>query len=139
MPSKFTLGITLCALSFLVLALSKYFGNAQGIVSSWWIIGSYFLQSTGELLVSGLGLAMVAHLVPQRLMGFIMGAWFMGSASGIILGGMIAGLTNVPSNIAPGVYSLNLYASVFGKLGLGSLVIAVIMAIFIPKLKKMMQ
>ncbi|MCX7122201.1 MAG: oligopeptide:H+ symporter [Gammaproteobacteria bacterium] len=139
MPSKFTLGITLCSLSFLVLALSRYFGNAQGIVSSWWIIFSYFLQSTGELLVSGLGLAMVAHLVPQRLMGFIMGAWFMGSASGIILGGMIAGLTNVPSNIAPGVYSLNLYASVFEKIGFGSLIIAVIMAIFIPKLKKMMQ
>jgi POT family proton-dependent oligopeptide transporter len=139
MPSKFTLGITLCAFSFLILALSKYSGNSQGIVSSWWIVGSYFLQSTGELLVSGLGLAMVAHLVPQRLMGFIMGAWFMGSASGIILGGMIAGLTNIPSNIPPGIYSLNLYASVFGKLGWGSLIIALIMAAFVPKLKKLMQ
>ncbi len=139
MPSKFTLGVTLCACSFLILSLSKYFADAHGMVSSWWIIISYFFQSTGELLVSGLGLAMVAHLVPQRLMGFIMGAWFMGSASGIILGGFIAGLTSVPNNVPPGLYSLNLYASVFGKLGLGSLIVAIIMAIFIPKLKKMMQ
>ncbi|VTN09429.1 Dipeptide and tripeptide permease A [Raoultella terrigena] len=38
-----------------------------------WLILSYALQSIGELMISGLGLAMVAQLVPQRLMGFIMG------------------------------------------------------------------
>jgi dipeptide/tripeptide permease len=31
-------------------------------------------------MISGLGLAMVAQLVPQRLMGFIMGSWFLTTA-----------------------------------------------------------
>lgn len=42
---------------------------------------SYALQSIGELMISGLGLAMVAQLVPQRLMGFIMGSWFLTTAA----------------------------------------------------------
>ena len=50
------------------------FANEQGIVSVNWLILSYALQSIGELMISGTGLAMVAQLVPQRLMGFIMGS-----------------------------------------------------------------
>lgn len=52
------------------------FANEQGIVSVNWLILSYGLQSIGELMISGLGLAMVAQLVPQRLMGL---SWGLGS------------------------------------------------------------
>lgn len=48
---------------------------------------SYALQSIGELMISGLGLAMVAQLVPQRLMGFIMGSWFLTTAGAAIIAG----------------------------------------------------
>lgn len=138
MPAKFTFGMLLCAISFIMLYFSRFFGNAQGIVSSWWIIGSYFFQSTGELLVSGLGLAMVAHLVPQRMMGFIMGAWFMGAATGMILGGFVAGMTSITTS-AIGVLSLDLYTSVFLKIGLVTLLITCLMGALIPTLKRMMQ
>ena len=65
-------GMTLCGISFSLLFFARYFATDQGIVSSWWLVASYFFQSVGELLVSALGVAMVAELVPQAIVGFIM-------------------------------------------------------------------
>ncbi len=139
MPTKFMIGMFLCAAGFLILWSSRYFANNQGIVSSFWIITSYFFQSTGELLVSGLGLAMVAQLVPERLTGFLMGAWFMAVAIGMILGGMVAGLTDIPSNLPVGIDSLNIYSEIFLKIGIVTAIIAVVMLLMTPKLKNLMS
>lgn len=73
--------------------------DEQGIVSVNWLILCYGLQSIGELMISGLGLAMVAQLVPQRLMGFIMGAWFLTSAGAAIMAGYVANMMAVPENV----------------------------------------
>ncbi|STU96072.1 tripeptide transporter permease [Klebsiella pneumoniae] len=81
MPHKFAIGMVLCSGAFLVLPLGAKFASDAGIVSVNWLILSYALQSIGELMISGLGLAMVAQLVPQRLMGFIMGSWFLTTAA----------------------------------------------------------
>ena len=79
MPHKFAIGMVLCSGAFLVLPLGTKFVTDAGIVSVNWLILSRALQSIGEL-ISGLGLAMVAQLVPQRLTGFIMGSWFLTTA-----------------------------------------------------------
>jgi POT family proton-dependent oligopeptide transporter len=121
-----------------VLYSSQFFADSQGIVSSNWIILSYFFQSTGELLVSGLGLAMVARFVPQRLMGFLMGTWFTASAGGMMLGGFVASLTNIPKGLSS-VESLPVYTHTFLHIGLSTFVIAVVMLIFTPKLNKLIN
>lgn len=78
MPVKFTLGMFLCALGFLTAAAAgMWFADARGLTSPWFIVLVYLFQSLGELLISALGLAMVAALVPQHLMGFILGMWFL--------------------------------------------------------------
>ncbi|MDR8263067.1 dipeptide/tripeptide permease, partial [Acinetobacter baumannii] len=92
MPHKFAIGMVLCSGAFLVLPLGAKFASDAGIVSVNWLILSYALQSIGELMISGLGLAMVAQLVPQRLMGFIMGSWFLTTAGAAIIAGKIANL-----------------------------------------------
>ena len=80
MPTKFAIGMVMCSGAFLILPLGAKFASDAGIVSVNWLVLSYGLQSIGELMISGLGLAMVAQLVPQRLMGFIMGSWFLTTA-----------------------------------------------------------
>ena len=137
MPSKFAVGMFLCAFGFLCLYVSRFFANDQGIVSSGWIILSYFFQSVGELLVSGLGLAMVTRLVPQRLMGFTMGAWFMATATALVLGGFVASMTNVPKTLHNKLVTLHVYTHVFLEIGLVTLVIAIVMALLVPKLNKL--
>lgn len=93
-------------------------------------------QSIGELLVSGLGLAMVAQLVPQRMMGFAMGMWFLTSATAAVIAGWVASLTSAPADIASAHESLAIYGDVFGKIGYCTAGIAVITFLIAPKLTR---
>ncbi|MGR2857054.1 dipeptide/tripeptide permease DtpA [Erwinia sp. 1181_3] len=139
MPHKFALGMVLCSAAFLVLPLGASLANELGIVSVNWLILSYALQSVGELMISGLGLAMVAQLVPQRLMGFIMGSWFLTTAGAAMVAGKVANLMAVPENITDPLLSLHVYGDVFLKIGIVTGVIAVLMMFTAPLLKRMTQ
>ena len=137
MPHKFAFGMLLCSGAFLVLPLGAKFANEAGIVSVNWLILSYALQSIGELMISGLGLAMVAQLVPQRLMGFIMGSWFLTTAGAAIIAGRVANLMAVPENVTDPLLSLEVYGRVFMQIGIATAIIAVLMMLTAPKLNRM--
>lgn len=137
MPHKFAFGMVLCSAAFLVLPWGATFANEQGIVSVNWLILCYALQSIGELMISGLGLAMVAQLVPQRLMGFIMGSWFLTTAAAALIAGKVATLTAVPADITDAHASLAIYSQVFMQIGIVTAVIAVLMMLTAPKLHRM--
>ena len=139
MPHKFAIGMVLCSGAFLVLPLGAKFASDAGIVSVNWLILSYALQSIGELMISGLGLAMVAQLVPQRLMGFIMGSWFLTTAGAAIIAGKIANLMAVPENVTDPLVSLEVYGHVFLQIGIVTAVIAALMLLTAPKLNRMTQ
>jgi POT family proton-dependent oligopeptide transporter len=138
MPHKFAFGMLLCSAAFLVLPWGANFANEYGIVSVNWLILSYALQSVGELMISGLGLAMIAQLVPQRLMGFIMGSWFLTTAAAALIAGKIAALTAVPtSDITDAHASLAIYSHVFMQIGVVTAIISVLMMLTAPKLYRM--
>jgi len=137
MPHKFAIGMVLCSLAFLVLPLGTKFANEQGIVSINWLVLSYALQSVGELMISGLGLAMVAQLVPQRLMGFIMGSWFLTTAGAAIIAGKVAALMAVPEDVTDPLLSLQVYGHVFMQIGIVTAIIALLMILIAPKLNRM--
>ncbi len=139
MPFKFTIGMLLCSGAFLVLPLGAEFASEAGIVSVNWLILSYALQSIGELMISGLGLAMVAQLVPQRLMGFIMGSWFLTTAGAAMIAGKVANLMAVPENVTDPLQSLEVYGRVFMQIGIVTGVIAVLMLLTAPLLNRMTQ
>jgi proton-dependent oligopeptide transporter, POT family len=136
MPYKFALGMTMCAFSFLILYCSRYFYTEEGMVSSWWLIISYLFQSLGELLVSALGVAMVAELVPASIAGFVMGIWFLTSAIAGFLGATVASFTALPEHVQPGVQSLMIYTKVFAYIGIVTLIIAIIMWVLCPLLNR---
>ncbi|MDR7342340.1 POT family proton-dependent oligopeptide transporter [Pantoea alhagi] len=137
MPHKFAIGMVLCSGAFLVLPLGASFANQMGIVSVNWLILSYALQSIGELMISGLGLAMVAQLVPQRLMGFIMGSWFLTTAGAAMIAGKVANLMAVPEGVNDPLQSLAIYSEVFQKIGIATAIIAVLMMLTAPILNRM--
>ncbi|MEQ4531835.1 MAG: oligopeptide:H+ symporter, partial [Mixta sp.] len=139
MPHKFAIGMVLCSAAFLVLPLGAKFASDLGIVSVSWLILSYALQSIGELMISGLGLAMVAQLVPQRLMGFIMGSWFLTTAGAAMIAGKVANLMAVPDNVTDPLQSLHTYSEVFQQIGIVTAVIAVLMLLTAPILNRMTQ
>ncbi|KTD22657.1 peptide transport protein [Legionella lansingensis] len=126
-PYKFALGMLACGLSFSLLYFARFLHDGSGMVSSWWLVASYFFQSTGELLVSALGVAMIAELVPDRIAGFVMGMWFLTSAMAGFIGASVASFTALPENLQPGVESLRIYTQVFAYIGLITLGIGLLM------------
>lgn len=137
LPGKFALGMMMCCAAFMTLAfVAQYRADATGYVSGNWLVLSYGFQSLGELLVSGLGLAMVARLTPERSMGFMMGAWFMFQSIAMVLGGEIATMASVPEHGVPAVKSLIIYGDLFQNIGLVTGGIGIVMVAFVPVLKK---
>ena len=125
--NKFATGMLLCSSSFLVLYICKFFATQDGIISSGWLVFSYFLQSSGELLISALGVAMVAELVPSKIAGFVMGMWFVFFSIGLLVSGYVATLTAMPEDLTNKVESLNIYTDTFLIIGLFALVAALSM------------
>jgi len=89
-PTKFVLGLVFLGLSFLLMVpAARLTVNHQ--VSPFWIVGLFFLQSVGELCLSPVGLSTMTKLAPARLVGLVMGIWFLAAALGNKLAGVLAG------------------------------------------------
>ncbi len=138
-PYKFAAGMFCCSLSFLLLYFSQFVHDENGIVSSVWLIGSYFFQASGELLVSALGVAMVAELVPRHITGFVMGMWFLTSSIAGFLGATVASFTALPKDVHPGIDSLTIYTHVFGWIGCVIFFISVFMLIVATQLSRFIK
>lgn len=89
-PFKFALGLLLVALSFVWMIPAARLA-AEGKVGPIWLVGLFFLQTAGEMCLSPVGLSTMTKLAPARLLGSIMGVWFLASALGGKLSGVLAG------------------------------------------------
>jgi proton-dependent oligopeptide transporter, POT family len=89
-PMKFTLGLLFVAVSFVLMVPAAKL-TAEGRVGPLWLVGLYFLQTVGELLLSPVGLSTMTKLAPPRLAGLVMGIWFLAAALGNKLAGVLAG------------------------------------------------
>jgi POT family proton-dependent oligopeptide transporter len=91
-PVKFFLGLLLLGVGFLVMAwASLYVSEGGSGVSPMWLVVTYFVHTFGELCLSPVGLSSVTKLAPKRLVGQMMGTWFMGAALGNLIAGLVAG------------------------------------------------
>jgi len=90
---KFAFGLFFMALAFLVLVPAGALAQSgEGIrVSPMWLVSAYFLSEIGELALSPVGLSAVTKLAPARIVGLMMGLWFLGAAFGNKLAGWAAG------------------------------------------------
>jgi len=106
-------------------------------VSSWTMIWGYGWYSLGELLVSGLGLAMIARYVPSRMGGFMMGAYYVAVGLSQYLGSIVANYAHIPDNITDPMQSLTIYVSLFDKLGFVGIACTVIALAMLPLMNKL--
>lgn len=92
-PTKFALGLLFAGLAFLLLVPAGALAQSgEGLrVSPWWLIWAYFLSEIGELCLSPVGLSVVTKLSPTRIVGLMMGVWFLSNAVGNKLAGWTAG------------------------------------------------
>jgi POT family proton-dependent oligopeptide transporter len=104
-PVKFGLGLLLLAAGFVIMA------GAAAVVAgghkAWptWLVATYLVHTFGELCVSPVGLSSVTKLAPRKLVGQMMGAWFLATSLGNLIAGLLAG--NFDPNAVvewPGIY-----------------------------------
>ena len=124
-PGKFSLGLALAGLGFLVmlLAANRVLDSGGALkVSAWWLTASYLLQTLGELSLSPVGLSSMTKLSPRKYVGQMMGIWFLASAVGNLIGGLVGGqvdpekLEQMPRLFTLTTASLFIAAAVLGLL-----------------------
>jgi len=135
--AKFAWGFVIVAAGFFIYGAAGLMADSQGKVSSWLMVWGYGAISLGELLVSGLGLAMVARYVPARMGGFMMGAYFVASGVSQYLGGVVATYASVPQNVTDPLLSLPIYTNLFNKLGIAALVCTAIAIAVLPLMNRL--
>lgn len=89
--TKIAYGLLISAFSALLMVGAVYAGNnGTEKVSVLWLIGSYGVITLGELLLSPMGLSIVSKLSPVRITSLMMGGWFVSTAIGNKLSGVLA-------------------------------------------------
>ena len=91
LTAKMASGLLLLALGFLVMAGAARLAIASGKVWPTWLIATYLLHTFGELCLSPVGLSAVTKLAPPRLVGQMMGVWFLATSLGNLIAGLLAG------------------------------------------------
>src|SRR5690606_1039602 len=92
-PSKIVLGLFISALSTITMVAAVYIGSNGAVkVSPVWLVACYGIITVGELLLSPMGLSLVSKLSPPRLTALMMGGFFLSTAIGNKLSGVLAAL-----------------------------------------------
>jgi proton-dependent oligopeptide transporter, POT family len=128
-PVKFTLGMVFIGAAYLLMVPASVMVG-QGRISFLWLVGVYFLEVCGEMCLSPVGLSTVTKLAPVKLVGIMMGVWFLAAAFGNKLSGYLSGFY-VKDN---SWQLVKLYAGI----AIGLLVAAAILGMLTPKIKKLM-
>jgi POT family proton-dependent oligopeptide transporter len=90
-PAKFGIGLLLLGVGFLVMiGASNVVLRGEQVLPAW-LVMTYLLHTIGELALSPVGLSATTKLAPHRYAGQMMGVWFLGTAFGNLLAGLIAG------------------------------------------------
>src|SRR5467141_2993217 len=90
-PAKFALALVFVGLAFVLLLPAGALAQSGVKVSPLWLVGAYFIQELGELCLSPVGLSVVTKLAPTRIVGLMMGVWFLSNSFGNKLAGWAAG------------------------------------------------
>jgi POT family proton-dependent oligopeptide transporter len=114
--AKQGVGMIILGLGFALLAVADQRVASVGLVSPWWLVGVYFLLTTGELFLSPIGLSMVTRLAPAQLVSLMMGLWFTAIAIANYLAGTLEAILDK--------YDLPLYWFLVGSsVGAGALLL----------------
>lgn len=134
--AKFALGFAVVAVGFFIYSFAGHFA-VGGKTSSWVMIAGYGFYSLGEMLVSALGLAMIARYVPARVGGFMMGAYYLATGLAQYLGGVVATYAQVPKNLTDPLQTLHIYTSLFNKLGFAAVACTAVALAVLPLMKRL--
>jgi len=126
-PVKILLGMLIMSLAMFIMVWASLAGGNrdQNIMSPGWLIGTYFIVTLAEILISPMGQSFVSKVAPPRIAGLMMGGWFAATAVGSYGSGLLG---KSYSRLAHHEFFLILAALMIAA--------AVLVALFLKKLKR---
>jgi proton-dependent oligopeptide transporter, POT family len=136
-PAKFAFGLFFAAVAFAIVAYASTLIPATGgadlteaqKVGPLWLVLVYFIQSLGELCLSPVGLSTWTKLSPGRLIGLMMGVWFLSISIGDFVAGIMGGKFDEKAEGA--------LVHLFGNVALITIIAAVVLAALTPLIKRL--
>ncbi|MGA9421234.1 MAG: peptide MFS transporter [Rhodanobacteraceae bacterium] len=141
-PVKSALGLILAGLSFVVLAWSARHPQSDGLTGFWWFVFAYFVLEVGEMVLSPIGLSAVTQLSVPRVVGLMMGGWFLGTSYAEVLAAALSKLSAVQmpaSGILDIGHALAKYEDLFvysAKIGIACGLVVLLLS---PLIKRLMH
>jgi POT family proton-dependent oligopeptide transporter len=136
---KFGLGFFLLGLAFMVFAWTRMFAGPNGMTSLEIFTLGYFVITFGELCLSPIGLSLMTQLAPTSIQGLMMGMWFLASAYGQYVAGLLgAGMSSADPS-ATALIKLQSYTDGYRQLGIYALVAGAVLVAISPLVRKLMR
>jgi POT family proton-dependent oligopeptide transporter len=136
---KFGLGFLFLGFSFLIFYATIFLADANGITSLDVFTMAYFIITLGELCLSPIGLSIMTKLAPAHLQGMMMGMWFLASAYGQYVAGILGAGMSTPDENATALEKLTTYTNGYQQLAWIAIGAGLVLFVLSPIIKKLMQ
>lgn len=141
-PVKFALAIFQVGLGFLALVFGANQAESATSIGLWWLVLIYLLHTSGELCLSPVGLSAVTKLSVPRVVGMMMGVWFLAAAGAGYIAGEIARLTGaetIDGKVVNAEVALANTLEVYAKVGWLAIALAAVLLMVAPLLRRGMH
>ena len=141
-PVKFGIALIGVGAGFLFLVLGAGFAGPGFQVGIWWLAGLYLIHSLAELCISPVGLSMITKLSIARIVGLMMGVWFLSISCAQYVAGIVAQFASVDTvggEVTNLKVSLDTYTGTFTTIAEIAIVLGVLLLALSWPLKKWMH
>jgi POT family proton-dependent oligopeptide transporter len=141
-PVKFGIALIGVGLGFLFLVWGTGFAGPDFKVAMWWLAGLYFIHSFAELCISPVGLSMITKLSIARIVGLMMGVWFLSISVAQYVAGIVAQVASVETvggEVTNLKVSLDTYSGVFTTISEIAIALGILLLLLSWPLKKWMH
>jgi POT family proton-dependent oligopeptide transporter len=143
-PIKFAIALVGVGAGFLFLVWGSTFAGAGNNfqVGLWWLAGLYLIHSLAELFISPVGLSMISKLSIARIVGLMMGVWFLSISVAQYVAGVVAQFASVETvggQVTNLKVSLDTYTSTFTTIAWIAIGAGVVLFLLSWPLKKWMH
>jgi proton-dependent oligopeptide transporter, POT family len=141
-PVKFALALIGVGAGFLFLVWGSTFAGDDFKISLWWLAGLYLIHSLAELCISPVGLSMITKLSIARIVGLMMGVWFLSISVAQSLAGLLAqsaSVDTVGGQVTNLRVSLETYTATYQTYGVYTVIVGVVLLLISPLIKRFMH
>jgi len=126
-PAKFSYGLVLAGISYLIMVLPVSLYGPKALVSPLWLVGSWAVVEIAELLISPIGLSVTTKLAPRAFQSSMMSMWFLADSAGQAVNSQIIKF-----------YTPDTEIQYFAIVGIVSIIFGIVLAFFAKPIKKLM-